>query len=74
MIGKAPVENSVVNKIDNPETVPYSYLLALIARSTSENDTHVRNEGSRVIVNVVKSLWKKKGKLYHNYFDLLISI
>lgn len=60
MIGKAPVENSVVNKIDNPETVPYSYLLALIARSTSENDTHVRNEGSRVIVNVVKSLWKKK--------------
>jgi len=62
MIGKAPPENAVVSKIDNPETVPYSYLITLIARSTSENDTHVRNEGSRVIVNVVKSLWKRKGK------------
>jgi len=60
MIGKAPIENSVVNKIDNPEIIPYSYLLTLIARSTSENDTHVRNEGARVIVNLVKSLWKKK--------------
>jgi len=32
----------------------------LLSRSTSENDTHVRNEGSRVIVNLVKSLWKRK--------------
>jgi len=61
MIGKEPIENSVVNKIDKPETIPYSYLLTLIARSTSENDTHVRNEGARVIVNLVKSLWKRKG-------------
>lgn len=60
MTGKKAIENSVVNKIDNPEIVPYNYLLTLISRSTSENDTHVRNEGSRVIVNLVKSLWKKK--------------
>ena len=60
MTGKKPSENSVVASIDNTETIPYSYLLTLISRSTSENDTHVRNEGSRVIVNLVKSLWKKK--------------
>ncbi|ORX54710.1 hypothetical protein BCR36DRAFT_581596 [Piromyces finnis] len=67
MTGKAPIENSVVNKIDNPETIPYTYLLNLIARSTSENDTHVRNEGARVIVNLVKSLWKKKEMFLLSY-------
>ncbi len=61
MTGKPPVENSVVSHIDNPETIPYNNLITLLSRSTSENDTHVRNEGSRVIVNLVKSLWKKKG-------------
>jgi len=60
MTGKKPSENSIVTSIENTETIPYNYLLTLISRSTSENDTHVRNEGSRVIVNLVKSLWKKK--------------
>jgi len=60
MTGKKPIGNSIVSKIENPELIPYNYLLTLISRSTSENDTHVRNEGSRVIVNLIKSLWKKK--------------
>jgi len=60
MIGKKPDETSIVKEIENPESIPYTHLITLIARSNSENDTHVRNEGSRVIVNLVKSLWKKK--------------
>jgi len=67
MTGKPPVENTVISHIDNPETIPYNNLITLLSRSTSENDTHVRNEGSRVIVNLVKSLWKRKEEYLLKY-------
>lgn len=60
MTGKEPDTSRTNHIVENRESIPYTYLITLLARSTSDNDTHVRNEGSRVVVNLVKSCWKRK--------------
>jgi hypothetical protein len=40
---------------------PLGKLVALVWRAASENDTGVRNEGGRVIVNLIRAIHRTNG-------------
>ena len=46
---------------ENPNVSPLNRLVSFIWKATDDNDTGIRNEGGRVIVNIVKTCHRSQG-------------
>ncbi|GAA5896449.1 hypothetical protein JCM6882_001016 [Rhodosporidiobolus microsporus] len=51
----------------SPDSIPLDHVLALIART---DDTRLRSEATRIVVNLVRSLWSSKPAIAHHHTAL----
>ena len=48
-----------INDNNPEESAPLSYILALIQKT---DDLAIKNEGTRILVNLIKNLWSQNSK------------
>ncbi|KAL5034970.1 hypothetical protein BDV3_004459 [Batrachochytrium dendrobatidis] len=69
LTGLVPAENTTLANLTAPSSNPISPLgrfVSLIWKATADNDTGIRNEGGRVITNLVRAIHRTKATQFLN--------